>query len=101
MARLCKIVKEEKRKKLVQKAKTKRDNLRTVVKSVHSSFEEKATASSKLNSSPRNESAVRLRSRCLVCGRSRSVYRKFGLCRIHLREFAMCGDIPGLVKASW
>jgi len=54
-----------------------------------------------LSECPRDESQVRVRSRCQMCGRPRAVYKKFGLCRIHLREAAMRGDVPGLKKASW
>jgi len=39
--------------------------------------------------------------RCLICGRPRAVYRKFGICRICLRERALRGEIPGMRKASW
>ena len=45
--------------------------------------------------------AVRAYSRCQRCGRPRAVYRKFGLCRICLREMAHQGEIPGVTKASW
>ncbi|MGH9363553.1 MAG: type Z 30S ribosomal protein S14 [Thermoanaerobaculia bacterium] len=45
--------------------------------------------------------AVRQRNRCRVCGRPRGTYRKFGLCRIHLRDLALQGYLPGVVKASW
>jgi small subunit ribosomal protein S14 len=45
--------------------------------------------------------AVRGYTRCRMCGRSKSVYRKFGLCRICLREMAHKGQIPGMTKASW
>jgi small subunit ribosomal protein S14 len=45
--------------------------------------------------------AVRGYTRCQCCGRPKSVYRKFLLCRICLREFAHKGLIPGMVKASW
>jgi small subunit ribosomal protein S14 len=44
---------------------------------------------------------VRYRNRCRVCGRPRGVYRKFGLCRIHFRDLALQGDLPGVTKASW
>jgi small subunit ribosomal protein S14 len=45
--------------------------------------------------------AVRVRNRCVKCGRPRGFYRRFGLCRICLREEALKGNIPGLVKSSW
>ena len=44
---------------------------------------------------------VRHRNRCKVCGRSRGYYRKFELCRICLRKYALAGDIPGVTKSSW
>ncbi|EKE01904.1 MAG: Ribosomal protein S14 [uncultured bacterium] len=101
MAKTCMIARETKRRALVQKARGRRDELRKTIKSPSVSFEEKMVAVIKLNKSPRNESPVRVRSRCQMCGRPRAVYKKFGLCRIHLREAAMRGDVPGLVKASW
>lgn len=55
----------------------------------------------KLQKRRRDESPVRVRDRCRQCGRPRGTYKKFGLCRIHLREAAMRGDVPGLRKASW
>ena len=45
--------------------------------------------------------AVRAYTRCSRCGRPRSVYRKFGLCRICLRELALKGELPGVTKSSW
>ena len=44
---------------------------------------------------------VRARNRCKVCGRSRAYYRDFELCRICLRMFALRGELPGVIKASW
>jgi small subunit ribosomal protein S14 len=44
---------------------------------------------------------TRAYSRCARCGRARAVYRKFGLCRICLRELAHQGQIPGMTKSSW
>ena len=101
MAKKSMIAREVKRCKMAKKAKTKRDELRDTIKSIKTSFEDKMTAVIKLNKCPRDESAIRIRSRCQFCGRPRAVYKKFGLCRIHLREAAMRGDVPGLVKASW
>ncbi len=101
MAKTCMIAREDKRRRLVQNARVRRANLREIIKNPKVGFEEKMAAVVKLNKSPRDESAVRMRTRCQICGRPRAVYRKFGLCRIHLREAAMHGDVPGLVKASW
>lgn len=101
MAKTCMIARETRRCNSSQKALRKREELRKIIKNQNASFEEKMAAVMKLNKSPRDESAVRVRTRCQICGRPRAVYRKFGLCRIHLREAAMRGDVPGLVKASW
>ncbi|MFP7697202.1 type Z 30S ribosomal protein S14 [Trueperella sp. LYQ143] len=45
--------------------------------------------------------AVRAYTRCQRCGRPHSVYRKFGLCRVCLREMALRGELPGVKKSSW
>jgi len=95
------IARENKRKRLVQNARVRREKLRSIIKDPKTEFEDKMAAVVRLNKSPRNESAIRIRSRCQICGRPRAIYRKFGLCRIHLREAAMRGDVPGLMKASW
>jgi small subunit ribosomal protein S14 len=101
MARKCKKVKEEKRIQLSQKARLKRKDLQDKIKSPHTSDEDRSLFVTELNMRPRNESQVRVRSRCRFCGRSRGVYKKFGLCRIHMREAFVRGDVPGLRKASW
>jgi small subunit ribosomal protein S14 len=44
---------------------------------------------------------VRVRNRCLLCGRSRAFLRKFKMCRLCFRELALVGQIPGVTKASW
>jgi small subunit ribosomal protein S14 len=75
--------------------------LKEIINSPDASYENKLEAVKKLNKRSRDESPSRLQRRCQQCGRPRAVYRKFGLCRIHLREAAMRGDVPGLVKASW
>jgi small subunit ribosomal protein S14 len=101
MAKKSMKVREAKRIKLSQKAYVKRKEIRDKIKSVDVPFAEKMLLVEKLSQMPRNESSIRVRNRCQFCGRSRGVYRKFKLCRIHLREAAMRGDVPGLVKASW
>ena len=58
-------------------------------------------ARARLQKLPRNASPTRLRNRCALTGRPRGFFRKFGLARSKLREFAMRGEIPGIVKASW
>ena len=101
MAKTSMIAREAKRIKMSQKAISKRNQLRNTIKNVNTSFEDKMAAVKTLNECPRDESKIRVRSRCQMCGRPRAVYKKFGLCRIHLREAAMRGDVPGLKKASW
>ena len=65
------------------------------------SMEERFKLQSKLNDLPRDGSSIRVRNRCELTGRSRGVYRKFGLSRIKIRELSMSGDLPGVVKSSW
>lgn len=101
MARLCKIQKDKRQRGLVNKYKTRRDALREKVRDQNISFEEKMQAQKMMQSLPRDSSRTRLRNRCLLTGRSRGVYRRFGLARSKLRELAMMGYFPGLRKASW
>ena len=101
MAKKSIIEREKKRRKAVAKHKDKRAELKAIVARRDASDEERWQAQVQLQQLPRNASPVRLRSRCALTGRSRGVYRKFGLGRNKLREAAMRGDIPGLVKASW
>jgi small subunit ribosomal protein S14 len=101
MAKLALINREEKRRKTVKKFAAKRAELKAVIKDVNRSEEERMEALQKLQSLPRNASESRLRNRCQLTGRPRGVFRKFGLCRNKIREIAMKGEIPGVVKASW
>ena len=101
MAKLCMVNREIKRNKLVAKYTAKRAELKAAIKNVALSDEERASAREKLNKMPRDASTVRLRNRCNLTGRPHGYYRKFGLARNKLREAAMRGDVPGLVKASW
>ena len=95
------VQRELKRSRLAAKYADKRASLKAVIKSSESSYEEKMAAVAKLQQLPRDSSAVRRQNRCRATGRPHGVYRKFGLCRNKIREAAMRGDIPGLVKASW
>jgi len=92
---------EIKRIRLVQKYAAKRAELKAAIKNTSLSEEERAVAREKLNKMPRDASPVRIRNRCNITGRPHGYYRKFGLGRNKLREAAMRGDVPGLVKASW
>ena len=101
MAKVSMVQRELKRTKLVNKYKAKRAELKAIIANPESSFDELMAAQDKLNTLPRDSSPVRQRNRCSITGRPHGFYRKFGLARNKLREAAMRGDIPGLVKASW
>ncbi len=101
MAKSCMINREVKRIRLVKKYAAKRTELKTIIKDMSLSENDRAIARDKLNKMPRDASPVRIRNRCGITGRPHGYYRKFGLGRNKLRELAMCGDVPGLVKASW
>lgn len=92
---------EKKRTELVAKFEKKREKLRLILKDADASYEDKTAASVALQKMPRDSSYTRQRNRCAITGRSRGVYRKFGLSRHKLREAAMRGEVPGLKKASW
>jgi len=101
MAKTSLINRELKRRATVKKYAAKRAELKAVMNNVKLSDEERMAARLKFQSLPRNASPVRLRNRCTMTGRPRGVFRKFGLARGKLRQLAMHGEIPGVIKASW
>jgi len=101
MAKKSMIARELKRAKTVAKFAGKRAELKAILQDPKASDEQKWEAQVKLQKLPRNANPVRQQRRCQITGRPHAVYRKFGLCRNKLREAAMRGDVPGLVKASW
>ncbi|HVF63446.1 MAG TPA: 30S ribosomal protein S14 [Casimicrobiaceae bacterium] len=101
MAKLALINRQLKRKKLVAKTAKKRAQLKALIESPKLSDEDRYAARLKLQALPRNGNPTRLRNRCSITGRPRGVFRKFGLGRNKLREYAMKGEVPGVVKASW
>lgn len=101
MAKKSVINREAKRVRLTARHAGRRAALKKTIRSADSSYEERFAAQEALNRLPRNASPTRLRNRCRATGRPRGFVRKFGLSRTKLREAAMRGDIPGLVKASW
>jgi len=101
MAKTSMIEREYKRTRLIKKYAAKRAELRDVLNNQEAGFDEKMLAQKTLQMLPRDSCAARQRRRCRMTGRPHGVYRKFGLSRNMLREAAMRGDIPGLVKASW
>jgi small subunit ribosomal protein S14 len=101
MAKLALINRQYKREKLVAKYAKKREALIAIIENSRVSDEDRFAARLKLQQLPRNANPTRLRNRCALTGRPRGVFRKFGLGRNKLREYAMRGEIPGIVKASW
>jgi small subunit ribosomal protein S14 len=101
MAKLSLINREAKRMRVVQKYASKRAALKARISDQSASPEERREAMRALQRLPRDASPVRLQNRCRMTGRPHGFYRKFGLSRNKLREAAMNGDVPGLVKASW
>ena len=101
MAKVALINREEKRRKLVAKFAAKRAELVAQINDSKLSEDERMAARLKLQQLPRNASPVRGRNRCVLTGRPRGVFRKFGLCRNKLRDLAFRGEVPGVTKASW
>lgn len=101
MAKLALINREQKRRGEVKKFAARREELLAIVNNQKLASEERYEARLKLQKLPRNASPVRLRNRCKLTGRPRGVFRKFGLARGKLRDIAMRGEIPGVIKASW
>jgi small subunit ribosomal protein S14 len=101
MAKLSLINRDQKRRKLVKKFARKREELEAILANPKASEEVRFAARLKIQQLPRNANPTRLRNRCALTGRARGYFRKFGLARNKLREFAMRGEVPGVVKASW
>ena len=101
MAKQSSIQKNLNRKKIVSKFNNKRKALKKRIMQKDLTMEERFKLQSRLNDLPRDSSNIRLRNRCEITGRTRAVYRKFGLSRIKLRELTMNGSLPGVVKSSW
>ena len=101
MAKLSSVNKNERRKKLVQKYAAKYASLKAVADDQSADESERLMARLKMAEIPRNANPTRVRNRCATTGRPRGYYRKFGLCRIELRDLANKGLIPGVTKSSW
>jgi small subunit ribosomal protein S14 len=101
MAKTALINRDQKRRKIVKKFAARRADLLAITNNQTLSPEERYEARIKLQKLPRDASPVRLRNRCALTGRPRGVFRKFGLARGKLRDIAMRGEIPGVIKASW
>ncbi len=101
MAKLSLINRNIKRIKLSKKFLVKREELKKFIDDKSGTFEDRFKARLRLQQLPRNSNPIRQSNRCALTGRSRGVFRKFGLTRHKLREMAMKGEVPGLIKASW
>ena len=95
------VQREVKRRKLAARYAARRAALKALIRNPETPWDDKMAAVEALQKLPRDSSAARQRNRCRITGRPHGYYRKFGLARNKLREAAMRGDIPGLVKASW
>ena len=101
MAKLAIINRNVKRQKIIRKYAEQRSALKEIINNFTLGDEERLSARIKLQNLPRDSSPVRLRNRCALTGRPRGIYSKFGLGRSKLRDIAMSGKIPGIIKASW
>ena len=102
MAKKSAIQKNLRRIELCDRHKETREKLKSIVSNKNLSLEERFAVQNKLiKKLPRNSSKIRVRNRCELTGRPRGVYRKFGLCRIILRDLCSFGQIPGVTKSSW
>lgn len=100
MAKKSIIARELKKGLLVDKYQSRRAELKKTIKS-SVDFDEIMEAQDKLAKLPVNSNPVRHSTRCQQCGRPHAVYRKFGLCRICLRQQLMTGNVTGGRKSSW
>lgn len=89
MSKLSVIARNEKRQRLVEKYAERRAALK------------EAGDWEGLQKLPRNSAPSRLRNRCILTGRGKGVFRKYGLCRNQFRQLALEGKLPGVRKASW
>ena len=101
MAKLAVINRQAKREATVKKYAEKRKQLLAIIRDPKATDDARDQARVKLQELPRDASPVRLRNRCAMTGRPRGTFRKFGLSRNKIREIAMRGEIPGMIKASW
>ncbi len=101
MAKLSLINREAKRARLVKQFSKKRADLKEIISNQALTEDDRYAARLRLQALPRNANPTRQRNRCALTGRPRGTFRKFGLARNKLREFAMAGQIPGIIKASW
>ena len=101
MAKTSQVLRDRRRKQLIEKHAAKRAALRKRLKDPNLPMEEKAEVQEAFAKLPRNSCPTRLKRRCEITGRARGYYRKFGISRIALRDLALKGQLPGMRKSSW
>ena len=101
MARKSVLIRNDNRRKLIERYAARRTELRKILKDTNASNEDKMKAQEDMQKLPRDSCAARYRNRCKITGRSRGVYRRFGISRSVLRELVLNGDVPGVTKSSW
>jgi small subunit ribosomal protein S14 len=101
MAKKSQVLRDDRRKQLIAKHADKRAALRRRLKDATLDVDEKLRVQAAFAKLPRNSCPTRLTRRCRVSGRSKAVYRKFGISRIALREMTLRGELPGMRKSSW
>lgn len=101
MASKAAVAKNDRRREMADRYRERREELKRIIRDPRTAEEERLGAVQLLNKMPKNSSPVRVRNRCTLTGRPRSYYRKFGLSRIALRDLALSGELPGVIKASW
>lgn len=101
MAKTSQLERNDRRRRTVAKYVERRQALKAILQDPKSSDEQKDDARARLAALPRDSNPNRIRNRCLLSGRPRANYRKFGISRIRFRELALLGEIPGVRKASW
>jgi small subunit ribosomal protein S14 len=101
MAKTSQVQRDQRRIQLVRKFAAKRAELRRILADQNASIDEKLAAQGEFAKLPRNSCPTRITRRCQLTGRARSVYRKYGISRIKMRELAHKGQLPGMRKSSW
>ena len=101
MAKAAAVQRDLKRRKMAKSLAAKRKALKEIIYNRDLPMEERFQAQLKLSELPRNSAKTRGRNRCALTGRPRAFHRKFGICRIKLRDLASTGELPGVTKSSW
>jgi small subunit ribosomal protein S14 len=101
MPKLSQKLRDERRARLIEKYAERRSEIRRKLKDASLSTSDKVELQAEFAKLPRNSCPTRLTRRCRITGRSRAVYRKFGISRIAMRELGLRGELPGLRKSSW